>query len=391
MRLRRARRQGARGALRVAFLTWRDRTHPDGGGSEVYVESVAAELVRRGHEVTVVCATHPGAPRTEVRDGVRLVRRGGRLTVYPRALAWLAAHREVDVVVEVVNGLPFGARLVRPVRGARRRGVVVLVHHAHERQWRMIYPGLAGRLGWFVEHQVSPLLQRGLPHLTVSEASRSDLAAAGVPPHAVTVAHNGVVHRDVAAPRAPRPRLVVLARLVPHKQVEHALDVLAALRGEDPERHGDLHLDVVGDGWWRPRLEAHRDALGVGDAVTLHGHVDDETRDRLLARAWLMLLPSVKEGWGLAVLEAGLQQTPTVAYADAGGVAESVQDGATGVLVEDVDGMRRAVEALLDDADRLDEMGRAAQAHAQRFAWPRTADVVERVLHEAAGPGRRRA
>ncbi len=67
------------------------------------------------------------------------MRRGGRLTVYPRALAWLAAPppRTSTSVVDVVNGLPFGAPLVR------RRGVVALVHHVHARQWQIIYPGLA--------------------------------------------------------------------------------------------------------------------------------------------------------------------------------------------------------------------------------------------------------
>lgn len=365
--------------LSVAFLTWRDRTHPDGGGSEVYVESVAAELARRGHGVTVLCARHPGSAGVEVRDGVRIVRRGGRLTVYPRALAWLARHRRVDVVVEVVNGVPFGARLVRAGR-RRGPGVVVLVHHAHERQWRMIYPGVWGRIGWFVEHRLTPLLQRGLPHLTVSASSRADLVAAGVPADAITVAHNGVEARPVLSVRSPAPRLVVLARLVPHKQVEHALEVVARLHG----RHPGLHLDVVGDGWWREPLEERRAALGLDAAVRLHGHVDADERDRLLAQAWVALLPSAMEGWGLAVLEAGQQGTPTVAYDDAGGVRESVVDGRTGVLVPDLDAMVAAVDELLRDGERRAALGRAAQEHAARFDWRSTADVVEGVLRHAA-------
>ena len=56
--------------LRIAFLTWRDTGHPDGGGSELFVESIARELVRRGHQVTIFCARHPGAPARESIDGV---------------------------------------------------------------------------------------------------------------------------------------------------------------------------------------------------------------------------------------------------------------------------------------------------------------------------------
>src|SRR5215204_1484079 len=108
----------------VLFLNWRDTTHPEGGGSAVYVERVAAGLAAQGRPVTLFCAAHPGAPATERVGGVRVVRRGGRLTVYLHAW-WahltgrLGRH---DVVVDVQNGLPFFSVLWG------RRPVVVLVH-----------------------------------------------------------------------------------------------------------------------------------------------------------------------------------------------------------------------------------------------------------------------
>ena len=89
----------------------------------------------------------------------------------------------------------------------------------------------------------------------------------------------------------------MLSRLVPHKQVEHVLEAAAALR----ERHPTLEVDVIGDGWWRPRLLTLAAELGLEEVVTFHGHVPDDVRDRLLARAWVMALPSVTEGWGIAV------------------------------------------------------------------------------------------
>ena len=208
--------------MRIAFLTWRDSTHPDGGGSEVFVEEVAKELVRRGHQVTIHCAAHGGAPESADLDGVRVRRRGGRLTVYPRGLVWLIRNRRrIDVVVDVVNGLPFGSPLVR------RRGVVALLHHVHERQWRIIYPGFWGRLGWFVEGRITPRIYRRVPFVTVSEATRQDLVGLGLPRDAISVARNGLRGSPSGAGRSPTPRLCVLARLVPHKQIEHAIDLVA--------------------------------------------------------------------------------------------------------------------------------------------------------------------
>jgi glycosyltransferase involved in cell wall biosynthesis len=362
--------------VRIAFLSWRDTTHPDGGGSEVFVESVGRELARRGHEVTLLCARHPGAARTEDRDGVRLRRMGGRLTVYLHGLAWLVRHRrDVDVVVDVVNGLPFASPLVR------RRGVVALVPHVHAEQWRIIYPGLGGRLGWFVESRVVPLLYRGRPFLTVSDASARDLADLGIDPAAITVVRNGLasVPDEVPTGKCPAPRLVVLSRLVPHKQIEHAFVVVQRLADELP----DLHLDVVGDGWWRDQLEAAATDLGVTDRVTFHGHVDDTRRDELVGRAWLMVMPSVKEGWCLAITESGAQGTPSVAYASAGGVTESITDGTTGRLVADLDELVGTVRDLLLDAESRHALGVAAHDKARTLTWDACAVRAEAVLREA--------
>ncbi len=365
--------------MRIAFLTWRDTTHPDGGGSEVFVESVGRELVLRGHEVTLLCARHPGAERREERGGVQLRRLGGRLTVYLWGLAWLVRHRRrVDVVVDVVNGLPFASPLVR------RRGVVALVHHLHAEQWRIIYPGLAGRVGWFVESRVVPLLYRGRPFLTVSDASARDLAGIGIDPAAITVVRNGLVaaSRQVVE-ESPTPRLAVLARLVPHKQIEHALVAVRRLSREFP----DLHLDVVGDGWWHDELVAAAQELGVGERVTFHGHVGEARRDALVGAAWVMVMPSVKEGWCLAVTESGAQRTPSVAYAHAGGVTESIHDRETGVLVSDLDDLVSAVGELLRDPSRRRAMGAAAQDLAGTLTWRACAERMETVLRTTGAPG----
>ncbi|WP_109506326.1 glycosyltransferase family 4 protein [Nocardioides speluncae] len=362
------------GPLDIAILSWRDTTHPDGGGSEVFVEEVARELVRRGHRVTLRCAAHGDAPAEQDLDGVRLMRRGARLTVYPRSLLWVARHRRrYDVVLDVINGIPFGTPLVR------RRGLVGLVHHVHQRQWQIIYPGFWGRVGWFVESRLTPLLYRRVPFLTVSEASATDLARLGTPAAAITVARNGLAVAPAAVPRSASPRLCVLARLVPHKQIEHALAVVERLRPEFP----DLRLDIVGEGWWHDRLQADAEQRGVEKSVTFHGRVSDAERDRLLAEAWLALLPSAKEGWGLAVLEAAAQGTPTVAYRDAGGVAESIVDGRTGILAENEDDLVAVTRQLLSDAELRERMGTEAVAWSRRFTWEATTDVVEEVLRSS--------
>ena len=69
----------------VLLLCWRDTGHPQGGGSETYLQRIGALLAESGIAVTLRTARYAGAPRREVVDGVEISRGGGRHTVYIRA------------------------------------------------------------------------------------------------------------------------------------------------------------------------------------------------------------------------------------------------------------------------------------------------------------------
>lgn len=364
--------------LRIAVLNWRDTTHPEGGGSERYVERVAADMVADGCEVTIHCARHPGSAARSRREGVTFARRGGRFGVYPRTLlALLGARlrgRAPDVVLDVHNGVPFFARLVAG------RPVVVLVHHVHREQWRVVLGPFGARLGWWLESWLSPRVHRGCQYIAVSEVTRRELTELGVRADDVAVVHNGGEVGGPVGPSPAVPTLVVLGRLVPHKRVEHALDVLAALR---PEVAG-LRLVVVGEGWWHDRLVEHAADRGVRDHVVFTGFVSEADKHAHLAAASVLLAPSVKEGWGLMVVEAGAHGVPTVAYDNAGGLSESVVHGRTGLLVPDFESLVAATRQLLLDDDLRTRLGGNAREYAGSFTWWATSSSVHGLLRRAA-------
>jgi glycosyltransferase involved in cell wall biosynthesis len=254
----------------------------------------------------------------------------------------------------------------------------VLVHHCHREQWPVAGPVL-GRLGWFVESRLSPRVHRGNQYVTVSLPSARDLTALGVQPARIAVVRNGLDEappQTLTLPRSSTPRVVVLSRLVPHKQIEDALHAIAKLRHRIP----DLHLDILGGGWWQQRLVDHAALLGISDAVSFHGHVDDVTKHRVLQRSWVHVLPSRKEGWGLAVTEAGQHSVPTIGYRRSGGLTDSVVDGVTGLLVEDPDELIDALEQVLCDQVLRDQLGAKAQALSGEFSWRQSADAMRTVL-----------
>ncbi|MCV7409998.1 glycosyl transferase [Mycobacterium florentinum] len=372
------------GLRSVLLLCWRDTGHPQGGGSEAYLQRIGAQLAASGVAVTLRTARYPGAPRREVVDGVRISRSGGRYSVYVFALLAMALARvglgplrgvRPDVVVDSQNGLPFCSRLIYG------RRVVVLVHHCHREQWPVAGPVL-GRLGWFVESWLSPRLHRRNQYLTVSLPSARDLVALGADNERIAVVRNGLDEapaQSLEGPRSAVPRVVVLSRLVPHKQIEDALETVAELRRRVPGLP-ELHLDIVGDGWWRQRLVDQVRGLGIGDAVTFHGHVDDVTKHHVLQGAWVHVLPSRKEGWGLAVVEAAQHRVPTIGYRSSGGLSDSIVDGVTGVLVDTRAELMDRLEELLCDPVLRDQLGAKAQTRSGEFSWAQSADAMRAVL-----------
>ena len=357
----------------VVFFSWRDTRNPEGGGAEVYLEKVARGLVERDARVTIFCAEHDAAPADEMRDGIRFVRRGSKMGVYLRGMVALATRRfgRVDVVVDVQNGLPFFTRLLT------RKPVVVLVHHVHREQWPVVYPGITGRVGWWIERRLAPRLYRNCQYVAVSQATREELVGLGVDHDRIAVVHNGT---DPVLPMADvkseAPSVCVVGRLVPHKQVEHAIDAFAHLRHRIP----GLRLTVVGSGWWEDELRTYAAGVDGGGEVVFAGHVTEAEKQGIYAASWVMALPSLKEGWGLVVMEAAGYEVPTVAYASAGGVAESVQDGRSGLLADDFDEFVSELETVLTEPGRRAALSAGARDMSHRFTWEHAQGSFARVV-----------
>ena len=357
----------------MAFFSWRDTRNPEGGGAELFLEKVAAGLVARGARVTIFCAAHAGAAPSETIDGIRFVRRGSKMTVYLLGM-WVLLRRRlgrVDVVVDVQNGLPFFTPLVTRVP------VIVLVHHVHREQWPVVYPGPTGRVGWWIESRLAPRLYRHCQYVAVSRATRAELGHLGVSEERVAVVHNGTEPIVAIEPvKSDRPTICVVGRLVPHKQVEDAVDAAAVLVEEFP----DLCLRVVGSGWWEGELHAYATDLVARGTVVFEGHVTDERKKKVYEESWVMALPSVKEGWGLVVGEAAVFRTPTVAYSTAGGTNESIVDGVTGVLVDDAEELTATLGDLLRDRERREALALGAEQRTTSQTWDRSQAAFAHVV-----------
>jgi glycosyltransferase involved in cell wall biosynthesis len=362
--------------LNILALNWRCVRHPQAGGAEINLFEQAKRWVSDGHRVTVFCAD-PGrehAPeRDEVVDGIEVVRRGGRFTVYAYAAVFLLLNsRRFDRVLDVANGIPFFAPLFSS------RPVVLLVHHVHNQQWFAEFSPPAAAVGWFLERRVVPLLYKRRPVISVSPTTRDALVKTGVSGSQIRVVYNGVEppQRTAEAAHSAQCRIAYVGRIKRYKRLERLVRIIPALREEFP----NVHLDIAGSGDATPAIEALVEELGVRDHVSVHGFVDDQKKGEILGGATVFATPSMHEGWGLSVIEANAHGCPAVAY-DVPGLRAAIRHGETGLLAADNEGFRRALSFFLGDPDARKRYSMAARRWADGFTWEASARETLEVLH----------
>jgi glycosyltransferase involved in cell wall biosynthesis len=368
---------------RVLVLNERCPFHPKAGGAEVHVAEVFRRLAERGFAVTLATSSFSGAALRQRFAGIDILRLGPLPLYYPR-VAWRCAREtrrgRFDVVVECLNKVPFYAPLYSAVP------VLALCHHLFgEVAFLQVRWPVAAAV-WAAERFIPPLYAT-TSFVTISESSRRDLIARGIPADRVRVIHCGIdrpaVEGDVTAPRPPRVAFV--GRLEPYKHVDVMLRAMARLTGRFPT----AEIVVIGRGSERARLEALAGHLGLAGRTRFTGFVAGDERDRLLAASRVAVCPSAKEGWGLTVIESNRVGTPVVA-SDAPGLRDSVRHGETGFLAcpNDVGDFAERIAALLADDGLAVRMSQAALAWSRSFDWDTAADeMAEAIIGTARRPG----
>lgn len=161
---------------------------------------------------------------------------------------------------------------------------------------------------------------------------------------------------------ADAPVLAVVAQLIPRKGHELLLDAWPRIRG----RHADARLLLFGSG---PLEATLRRRAGTDAGIRLAGFRPDLRA--FLGHVDLLVHPALREGLGIALLEAQAAGVPVVGAA-AGGVPEAVADGETGLLVApgDGDALAEAVLRLLANEPLRRQFGRAAAVRIRRDFSP---------------------
>jgi glycosyltransferase involved in cell wall biosynthesis len=363
--------------VKVLVINWRCIRNPLAGGAEIYMQEIFRRLVERGHEVTQLAERFPGSAPEETLDGIRVIRMGGAQTfnfaVY-RNLGRLADEGGYDVVVDDLNKIPFYSPwLVRvPV-------LAILMHLFRGSIFREALFPLASYV-WLAE-SIIPWAYRNCRFTVLSESSKRDVVRLGIRPGQIAVVPPGTdfdrFRPDASVTR--EPILLHVGRIKKYKSVDHLLRAARLLR----DRGREFRAVIVGSGDDRPRLEKLTGELELGDTVEFTGFISEDEKVDWYRRAAVLVENSVKEGWGLIVMEANGCGTPVV-VARSPGLVDSSKDGVNGLFYEygNVAELAEKLDRVLTDEELRQRLGRQAIDWAHQWTWDAAADATERALKE---------
>jgi glycosyltransferase involved in cell wall biosynthesis len=370
--------------MNILVVNWQDITNPHAGGAEVHFHEIFSRIARAGHRVTLSCCGFAGAAPRETIDGIEIRRSGSRPLfnfVFPITYLARLRSRRFDVVVEDLNKVPFFTPLYvrRPLSG--------IAHHLFGKSVFREAGLIPAAYVYVMERTALALYRRSMPFMVVSRSTEREFLDGGFPPERLAVIHNCVDHGKYTVGdgrKSDGPLALCFGRLKRYKSVDHFLRALPAVLAAFP----GLRAVVAGEGDDTARLRELARTLGIEEAVEFTGYVTEERKVELLRAAWFTVTTSLKEGWGLTVIEANACGTPALA-ADVPGLRDAVREGETGLLFPhgDIAALSERMVRLLDDAALRRRLGEGAVRWAATFNWDEAAAKTLKFLSGVISSG----
>lgn len=358
-------------SLRILLFNWRCWMNPEMGGAEVFTREILKRWVQNGHEVTMFTSKFRGSGREEVVDGVRILRKGGKYTVYWRArecYGRLFSKERYDVVIDEINTKPFSTpRFVK-----HGESIIALIHQLAREYWFYETPFPISYLGYhFLEERWLKDYWM-IPTATVSESSRKDLVGLGFRKIFVVGEGLNFTPLERLEDKATHPVMIFVGRLKKAKRPDHAVRAFEIVKRAVP----DAELQMIGDGYLDEKL-----MRTVREGVRFFKSISNDERRRLIRKAWVLVNPSIREGFGLNVIEANALGVPCVAY-DVPGLRDSIVNGETGLLVKsgDVKALADALVNVLTNADARTRLSEKALRYSGDFNWDNVADKFLNII-----------
>ena len=374
--------------LNILILSWRGLEHPNAGGAEISTHEHAKGWVKAGHNVTLFTAYYKGAPGLEIIDGVTIIRLGHQVFgVQLEAFKWylFGKHPKFDLTVDQFHGIPFFTPLYI------REKKLAFIHEVAKEVWWLnswqkplnLIPAIIGTI---FEPLMFHLLYKRIPFMTVSDSTKKDLISWGIAEKNITVIHNGFNKprlRNLPS-KEKKKTIIFLGALSKDKGIEDALLTFAQLQKIGKE---NFQFWVIGKSEPNYLKFLKKKAIALRlKKIKFWGYLSEEKKFEFLSKSHVLINPSIREGWGLTVIEAAAMGTPTVAY-NVPGLRDSIVDGKTGILCSEnsVEDLANRIYQLLTDEKKYNRIRQNAISWSKNFSWEKASHESLKLIKTIAG------
>lgn len=363
--------------MRILILNWRDIKNPQSGGAEILTHELARRWVKEGNQVTWFSSSYEGGLAKEITDGIHVIRKGHPDTRYlsnsVHFLAFVEYEKnfkgKFDVVIDEIHGIPF----FTPWYVKEKK--IALICEVADELWMKMFIPVFGLLGRIVELFYLRFVYRNIPFITISESTKRDLIK-----HGVDEKHISVLPMGISIPKGVKkfkkdkdPTLIFVGRLCGLKGVEDAILAMQKI----VKRHRNAKLWIVGKGNdnYVLHLRKMSEGLNLSSNIIFYKYIDERKKFELMSRAHVLISPSIKEGFGLTIPEAGFVGTPSVVY-NSPGLSEVVIDGVTGVVCKknSPEYLAEGVMTLLNNDQLYRKICVNVKNHSSRYDWKNTVE-----------------
>lgn len=343
--------------LRILFLNRRDIKNPAGGGAERYTHEIARGLVKKyGCKIVHLSCRFKDSQKEEEIEGIKYIRCGNELTVHVFGLLYAFKNQKAfDLIIDQFNGSGFYTFFMPKS--------ILLIHQIYKEFW-LRELGPAGIIPYIFE-PIILWFYRNKPAITVSRSTEEDLKKLGFKD--VYIIANALSRPHLSSREKEKlPTITFLGRLRSTKRPEDAIEVFKIVKDRIPE----ARLWIIGRGPEEKRLRGLAKDI---DDVVFHGWVDEKKKMDLLRQSHVLMVPSVREGFGINVIEAASQGTPAISY-NVPGLRDSILHARTGYLVNNRQEAASAIINLILDKKLYAEISHNCLNYAKDFDWDKRVD-----------------
>ncbi len=362
---------------RILIFNWRDVKHKFAGGAEVYIQEIARHWAMEGNKVTIFCGNDGFLPHSEISKGVEIIRRGGFYFVYVWAFIYymFRFRGKYDVIIDCQNGIPFFTPLYA------KEPVFCLMHHVHQDVFRISLNKPLARLASFLEKDLMLMVYRKVPFITVSSSSRDGIKSVKLGKAGIDVVCPGVdIECMNVGKKSENPMVLYLGRLKAYKSIDVLIGAFKTILQKEPK----AVLVIAGSGEEDHNLINLVKKMDFNkEQVVFAGKISDKEKIKLLQKAWVLVNPSMMEGWSIVIIEANACGTPVIA-SDVSGLRDSVKDSVTGYLVRygDVDLFAERLLRIIRNKELREKLSANARIWAENFDWNKSGDKFFSIINQ---------